>query len=68
MFGVSNRLRNAAPARRDGARASCATSALYVEGGRLRPLIDRAFAFDELPAAIAFMESDAQVGKIVGSV
>jgi NADPH:quinone reductase-like Zn-dependent oxidoreductase len=35
------------------------------EEGRIRPLVDKAYAFDELSAAIAFMESDAQVGKIV---
>ena len=37
----------------------------YFEDGRLRPLIDRVFGFADLPAAIKFMESDAQVGKIV---
>ena len=31
----------------------------------LAPIIDRVFPFDELPAAKAYMESDAQVGKIV---
>ena len=40
----------------------------YLEDGRLRPLVDKVFAFDDLPAAIAFMESDAQVGKIVVKV
>lgn len=33
--------------------------------GRIVPVIDRVFAFDELPAAKAYMESNAQVGKIV---
>jgi hypothetical protein len=28
-------------------------------------VIDKVFGFDELPAAMTFMESDAQVGKIV---
>jgi len=37
----------------------------YFEDGRLRPLVDKVFGFDDLPAAIEFMESDAQVGKIV---
>jgi NADPH:quinone reductase-like Zn-dependent oxidoreductase len=36
-----------------------------LEDGSLRPLVDRVFDFNDLPAAIAFMESDAQVGKIV---
>ena len=35
------------------------------EDGRLRPLVDKVFGFEDLAAAIAFMESDAQVGKIV---
>ena len=30
-----------------------------------RPLIDRTYAFDQLPAAKAYMESDAHLGKIV---
>ena len=33
--------------------------------GRIAPLIDRVFPFDELPAAKDYMESDAQIGKIV---
>ena len=33
--------------------------------GRIVPVIDRVFAFDELPAAKACMESNAMVGKIV---
>jgi NADPH:quinone reductase-like Zn-dependent oxidoreductase len=36
--------------------------------GRIRPLVDRVFAFAELPAAKAYMESDAQVGKIAISL
>ena len=33
--------------------------------GRIVPVIDRVFAFDELPAAKACMESNAMVGQIV---
>lgn len=33
--------------------------------GRIRPVIDRVFALDELPRAQAYMESDAHVGKVV---
>ena len=33
--------------------------------GRLRPVIDRVFPFDELPAAKAYMESNVHLGKIV---
>jgi len=33
--------------------------------GRITPLVDRVFAFSELPAAKAYMESNAMVGKII---
>jgi NADPH:quinone reductase-like Zn-dependent oxidoreductase len=36
--------------------------------GRVKPLIDRVFSFNELPAAKAHMEADAMVGKIVVTV
>ncbi len=36
-----------------------------IADGRITPLIGRVFAFDELPAAKACMESSATVGKIV---
>jgi NADPH2:quinone reductase len=64
VFGVSNRLRTAAQ-RAETVRAFARDMLPYFEDGRLRPLVDRVFGFDELPRAIAFMESDAQVGKIV---
>ncbi len=36
-----------------------------IADGRISPLIDRVFDFDDLPAAKACMESSAMVGKIV---
>ena len=36
-----------------------------IADGRIEPLIDRVFGFDQLPAAKACMESSAMVGKIV---
>ena len=36
--------------------------------GRLVPLIDRTFAWNELPQAVAYLESDEQLGKVVISV
>jgi NADPH:quinone reductase-like Zn-dependent oxidoreductase len=64
LFGVSNKLRTAAQ------------RAATVEGfkkdflplfasGKLKPLIDRVFPFDQLPKAKDYMESDSHVGKIV---
>jgi len=64
LFGVSNKLRNAAQ------------RALTVEGfkrdwlplfasGKLKPLVDKVYDFKDLPAAQARMEADQHVGKIV---
>jgi NADPH:quinone reductase-like Zn-dependent oxidoreductase len=64
VFGVSNRLRTAAQ-RAETVRAFARDVLPYFADGRLRPLVDRVFGFAELPAAIQFMESDAQVGKLV---
>jgi len=64
VFGVSNRLRTAAQ-RSETVRAFARDVLPYFEDGRLRPLVDKVFGFAELAAAIKFMESDAQVGKIV---
>jgi len=36
-----------------------------IEAGRLRPIVDRVFAFEEAPAAHAYMESGGHVGKIL---
>ena len=67
VFGVSNRLRNA-PQRAETVRGFVKDVLPFLEDGRLRPLVDRVFEFADLPAAVAFMESDAQVGKIVVKV
>jgi len=64
VFGVSNRFRVAAQ-RAETVRGFVRDVLPYFEDGRIRPLIDKTFAFEELPAAIRFMESDAQVGKLV---
>jgi NADPH:quinone reductase len=64
VFGVSNRLRNAAQ-RAETVGGFVRDILPFFENGRIRPLVDRAYPFAELPAAIAFMESDAQVGKII---
>src|SRR5574341_1382320 len=64
LFGVSNKMRNAAQ------------RGVTVEGfkkdflplfatGKLKPLIDRVYDFKDLPAAKARMQADAHVGKIV---
>ncbi|HEX5477274.1 MAG TPA: zinc-binding dehydrogenase [Burkholderiales bacterium] len=67
IFGVSNKLRNAEQ-RAATARGFAADLLPFIASGRITPLVDRVYPLDELPAAKAYMESDAQVGKIVVSV
>ena len=64
IFGVSNKLRPLAE--------RAATVAGFVRdvwphyaSGAMKPVIDRVFAFDQLPAAREAMESNTQIGKIV---
>jgi NADPH2:quinone reductase len=64
IFGVSNKLRNAEQ-RASTVRGFVADFLPLFASGRIRPLVDRVFPFAELPAAKAYMESDAHVGKIV---
>ncbi len=64
LFGVSNKLRSAEQ-RAESARGFVADILPAIADGRIRPLLDRVYAFDELPAAKAYMESNAHLGKIV---
>src|ERR1035437_3602321 len=64
LFGVSNKLRSAEQ-RHESARGFVADILPAIADGRIRPLIDRVYAFDELPAAKAHMESNTHLGKIV---
>src|SRR5437899_5550536 len=64
VFGVSNRFRSAGQ-RAETVRGFVKDVLPFLADGRLRPVVDKVFPFAELPAALAFMESDAQVGKIV---
>ncbi len=64
IFGVSNTKLTAGE--RAEAVSGFARDVLpAIADGRITPLIGRVFAFDELPAAKACMESSATVGKIV---
>jgi NADPH:quinone reductase len=64
LFGVSNKLRNAEQ-RAATVRGFVADLLPMFADGRIRPVIDKVYAFDELPAAKAYMESNAHLGKIV---
>jgi NADPH:quinone reductase-like Zn-dependent oxidoreductase len=64
LFGVSNKHRNAEQ-RAVTVRGFTADFLPYFASGRIKPLIDKVYRFDELPQAKAFVESDAQLGKVV---
>lgn len=64
LFGVSNKLRSAEQ-RAESARGFVADILPAIADGRIEPMVDRVYAFDELPAAKAYMESNAHLGKIV---
>ena len=63
LFGVSNKHRNAEQ-RAVTVRGFTADFLPYFASGRIKPLIDRVYAFEQLPQAKAFVESDAQLGKV----
>ncbi|WP_298933496.1 zinc-binding dehydrogenase [uncultured Ramlibacter sp.] len=64
VFGVSNKLRS--KAQRAAAIPGFIAQVLpHLAAGRIRPLIDRVFALDQLPEAKALMEAGGHVGKIV---
>jgi NADPH:quinone reductase-like Zn-dependent oxidoreductase len=64
LFGVSNKLRPAAE-RAQTVRAFEKDLLPYFADGRIVPVVDRVFAFDELAAAHAYFDSGAVVGKVV---
>jgi NADPH:quinone reductase-like Zn-dependent oxidoreductase len=64
LFGVSNKLRPPAE-RAETVRAFERDFLPYFADGRLAPVVDRVFGFDELPAAHAYFDSNAMVGKVV---
>jgi NADPH:quinone reductase-like Zn-dependent oxidoreductase len=64
LFGVSNKLRNAEQ-RATTVRGFAEKLLPLIAAGRIKPLIDRAYAFDELPAAAERLQANAHVGKLV---
>lgn len=64
IFGVSNA--RMSPADRAEVMRGFARDMLPMfSDGRIVPLVDKVFSFDDLPAAKSYVESDAQVGKVV---
>lgn len=67
VFGVSSRLRG--PAQRLPLVEGFVADILPMfADGRIRPMIDKIYPFDQLEAAKAYMEANLHVGKIVVSV
>jgi NADPH2:quinone reductase len=64
LFGVSNKLRSPEQ-RAQGLPAFRAQMLPLFAAGKIRPVIDRVFPFDQLAAAKAHMESNQHLGKIV---
>jgi len=64
LYGVSNRLRTAAQ-RAESTRRFVADLMPALGDGRIRPIIDRSFALDDLASAQAHVEADRHVGKVV---
>ena len=64
LFGVSNKMRTPEQ-RASGLPAFVKDLLPHFASGRIRPLIDRVFPFDQLEAAREHMESNRHAGKIV---
>jgi NADPH:quinone reductase-like Zn-dependent oxidoreductase len=64
LFGVSNKLRNAEQRART-VRGFSADVLPLLADGRIRPLVDRVYPFDQLPEAKARMDATQHVGKII---
>jgi NADPH:quinone reductase-like Zn-dependent oxidoreductase len=64
LFGVSNKLRNA-DQRAAGVPAFVADWLPLFADGRIRPVVDGLYPFDQLAAAQARMEANQHLGKIV---
>ena len=64
LFGVSNKHRTAA-GRAETVRGFTRDLLPHFAAGRIKPVIDKVFGFDDLAKAKQHMDSDAHVGKIV---
>ena len=64
LFGVSNKMRQMTH-RIAAARGVTRDLLPMLADGRIAPLVDKVFAFDELPAAQRAMEENTHLGKIV---
>jgi NADPH:quinone reductase-like Zn-dependent oxidoreductase len=64
LFGVSNKMRSAEQ-RAAAVPGFVADLLPAIAAGRIRPVIDKVYPFDQLAAAKTYMESNRHLGKIV---
>lgn len=64
IYGVSNAMLPA-DQRAEAMRGFVREVLPGIADGRITPVVDKVFPFSELPAAKAYVESDAQLGKVV---
>jgi len=64
LFGVSNRLRTPEQ-RAQSARRFAEELMPAIAGGKVRPIVDRVFALEEVEAAHQHVYADRQLGKVV---
>jgi NADPH2:quinone reductase len=64
LYGVSNRLRNAAQ-RAESAKRFMADLFPALSDGQIKPVVDRGFALDDIADAQRYVEADRHVGKVV---
>ena len=67
IFGISN-VRLKREERAETTRGFARDILPALADGRITPLIDRVFGFDDLPAAMAHMDAEDRVGKVVVKV
>ena len=64
IFGISNAPLTP-PMRAEATRGFNRDVMPAIADGRIVPVVDRVFAFDELPQAKAYVEAGTQIGKVV---
>lgn len=67
IFGISNAPLTP-PMRAEATRGFNRDIMPAISDGRIMPVVDRVFAFDQLPEAKAYVESGALIGKVVVSL
>ncbi len=64
VYGISNS-KATAEEKAEAMRCFIRDVAPMLADGRIVPVVDKVFAFDDLPAAKKYVDSDAQMGKVV---